>query len=86
MLSLIGSVAAGALLALGAAMRASGGWGVPAERRLGIMAVCTSVTVALLSAWVGLAARSRAREGRGVAYLALATNMMYWVAGLCVLA
>jgi hypothetical protein len=85
-LSLIGSVAAGALLALGVAMRASGGWGVPVERRLGMMAVFTSVAVGALAMWVGLAARTRAREVRGVANLALVTNALYWAAGLCVLA
>jgi hypothetical protein len=79
-------VAAGALLALGVAMRASGGWGVPTERRLGMMAVFTSVTVGALATWVGLAARSRAREGRGVANLALVTNAVYWAVGVCVLA
>jgi hypothetical protein len=36
--------------------------------------------------WVALAARSRTREGRGVANLALVTNVLYWVAGACVLA
>jgi hypothetical protein len=86
MLSLIGSVAAGALLALGAAMRASGGWNLPTERRLGLMAVFTSFTVGALATWVGLAARSRAREARGVANLALVTNVLYWVVGVCVLA
>jgi hypothetical protein len=87
MLSLIGSVAAGALLALGVAMRGSGGgWAVPIERRLGLMAVFTSVTVGALAMWVALAARSRTREGRGVANLALVTNVLYWVAGACVLA
>lgn len=87
MLSLIGSVAAGALLALGVAMRGGGGgWAVPTERRLGMMAVFTSVTVGALAMWVGLAARSRTREGRAVANLALVTNVLYWVVGLCVLA
>jgi hypothetical protein len=88
MLSLIGSVAAGALLALGVAMRGGGGggWAIPIERRLGMMAVFTSVAVGALAMWVGLAARSRGREGRGVVNLALATNVLYWVAGLCALA
>ena len=76
MLSLIGSVAAVALIGLGAAMSRSGGAAV--ERRLGLMSSYTSLAVGLLALAIALAARSRAREVRGLANLAVASNFVYW--------
>jgi hypothetical protein len=83
MLSLIGSVAAVALVGLGAAMYRSGG--AAAERRLGLMSSYTSLAVAILALAIALAARSRAREVRGLANLAVASNFAYWATGAALL-
>jgi hypothetical protein len=82
-LSLIGSVAAVALVGLGAAMYRSGGAAI--ERRLGLMSTYTSLAVGLLALGIALAARSRAREVRGLANLAMASNLAYWALGAVLL-
>src|SRR4051794_32133865 len=79
MLSLIGSVAAVALVGLGVAMYRSGG--VAVERHLGAMSAYTSLPVGLLALGIALAARTRAREARALSRVALVSNMAYWVVG-----
>lgn len=79
MLSLIGSVAAVALVWMGMAMYRSGAAGL--ERHVGAMSALTSLAVGVLALGVAIAARSRARETRALARLALASNLAYWAIG-----
>lgn len=79
MLSLIGSIAAVALVGLGLTMYRSGG--VAIERHLGAMSAYTSLPVGLLALAIALAARSRAREARALSRVALVSNMAYWAIG-----
>jgi hypothetical protein len=79
MLSLIGSIAAVALVGLGVVMYRNGGPAI--ERHLGAMSAYTSLPVGLLALGIALAARTRAREARALVRVALASNMAYWVIG-----
>jgi hypothetical protein len=74
-LSLIFSIAAIALLVLGAALRHTGG---NTDRAVGGMAIYTSVAPGLLGLGAGALARWRARDGRGLAILAVLLNVAYW--------
>jgi len=79
MLSLIGSIAAVALVGLGLTMYRSGGMAM--ERHLGAMSAYTSLPVGLVALGIALAARTRAREARALCRVALVSNMAYWVIG-----
>lgn len=79
MLSLIGSIAAVALVGLGVVMYRNGG---PAlERHLGAMSAYTSLPVGLLALGIAWAARTRAREARALVRVAFASNVAYWMIG-----
>jgi hypothetical protein len=78
-LSLIGSIAAVALVGLGLVMYRNGGPAI--ERHLGAMSAYTSLPVGLLALGIALAARTRAREARALTRAALASNVAYWAFG-----